>query len=63
VNGKTVNQYLNEGEAQLYNEWIANDRRVRAVLAQVRAVAAKATELIMSEAANTQAPTPGFIAS
>jgi hypothetical protein len=53
VNGKTVNRRLNEGEAQLYNEWIANDRRVRALLAHMRAVAAKATELIMKEVANT----------
>lgn len=52
VNGKTVNRRLSEPEAQLYNEWIANDRQVRALLTQMRKVAAKATELIMNEAAH-----------
>lgn len=52
VNGKTVNRRLSERDAQLYNEWIANDRRVRALLTQMREVAAKATELIMKENAD-----------
>jgi hypothetical protein len=52
VNGKTVNRRLSAREAQLYNEWIANDRRVRALLSQMREVAAKATELIMKENAD-----------
>lgn len=51
VNGKTVNRRLSETEAQIYNEWIANDRQARALLAQMRKVAAKATELILEEAA------------
>ena len=50
VDGKTANRRLSEREAQLYNEWIANDRRVRALLAQMREVAAKAAELILREA-------------
>ncbi|MGH9111692.1 MAG: DUF6788 family protein [Acidimicrobiales bacterium] len=49
VNGKTVNRRLSEHDAQLYNQWIANDRQARALLAQMRQVAAKATELIMNE--------------
>ena len=49
VDGKTVNRRLTEQQAALYNEWIANDRHVRALLAQMRAVAAKATELILTE--------------
>ncbi len=48
--GKTVNRRLNQCEAELYNEWIGNDRQARAVLAKMRAVAAKATELILQEA-------------
>lgn len=52
VNGKTVNRRLSEHEAQLYNEWIANDRQVKALLAQMRQIAAEATELIMNEAAD-----------
>jgi hypothetical protein len=49
VNGKTVNRRLSEREAALYSEWIENDRRARALLAQMREIAAKATELILAE--------------
>jgi hypothetical protein len=55
VDGKTVNRRLSEREAELYSEWIANDRRLRGVIDQMRKVAAAATELIMKEAAKTQA--------
>ncbi len=49
VNGKTVNRRLSEREATLYNEWIDNDRCAKALFAQMREVAAKATELIIEE--------------
>jgi Family of unknown function (DUF6788) len=49
VDGKTVNRRLSDREARLYNEWIANDRQVRALLGEMRNVAAKATELIIKE--------------
>ena len=49
VGGKTVNRRLSPGEAALYNEWIGNDRRVRTIVAQMREVAAKATDLILKE--------------
>lgn len=52
VNGKTVNRRLSEREAKLYNEWIANDRRARALLTQMRQIAAEATELIMRDSAD-----------
>ncbi|MGO9754012.1 MAG: DUF6788 family protein [Solirubrobacteraceae bacterium] len=51
VNGKTVTRQLNETEAGLYQEWIANDRQLRHVIAQMREVAAKATELKLKQAA------------
>jgi hypothetical protein len=50
VDGKTVTRRLNETEAQLYQEWISNDRQLRALINQMRQEAAKATELIMKEA-------------
>jgi hypothetical protein len=50
VNGKTVTKRLTANEAQLYQEWIGNDRRIRALLAQIRKVDAKATELLLKEA-------------
>ena len=36
----------------LYSEWIANDRRVRAIIAQMREVAAKAQQLMLEQAAS-----------
>jgi len=51
VDGKTVNRRLTEHEARLYNEWIANDRHARALLAKMRDIAAKAADLIVKEEA------------
>jgi hypothetical protein len=53
VNGKTVNRRLNDREARLYSEWIANDRQARALLAEMREVAAQATDLIIQQDAIT----------
>ena len=50
VDGKTVNRRLTAREAELYQEWIANDRHLRAIIERMREVAAKATELILEEA-------------
>ena len=49
VDDKTVNRKFSEHEARRYQEWIANDRHVRQLLAQMRAVAARATQLLLSE--------------
>ena len=48
VAGKTVNKRLGEEEAALYQEWIANDRRARALIEELRSVANEAIELILS---------------
>jgi hypothetical protein len=53
--GKTVNRRLTPREAELYQEWIGNDRRLRAVIDQMREVAAEATELILAEARTAEA--------
>jgi hypothetical protein len=50
VNGKTVTKRLTAKEAQLYEEWIGNDRRIKTLLNQIRKVDAKATELLLKEA-------------
>jgi len=55
IDGKTVTRRLTETEADLYQQWIDNDRQLRALIDRMRKVAAKATELIMKEAATTQA--------
>jgi hypothetical protein len=49
VDGKTVNKRLSEREARLYEQWISNDRKVRALLSEMREVAAKAQALILAE--------------
>jgi hypothetical protein len=49
VDGKTVNRRLSPREAELYTEWITNDRQARALLTRMRELAAKATELIIEE--------------
>lgn len=50
-NGKTVTRRLSASEAKLYTEWIANDRRMRRLITQMRQVAAKAGELKIKQAA------------
>jgi len=50
VNGKTVTRRLTDQEAKLYQEWIANDRRMRRLIKQMRQIAAKAGELKIKEA-------------
>ncbi len=52
LNGKTVTRRLTDREAELYQAWIANDRQLRAVIGQMRQVAAKAGELIIAEVAD-----------
>lgn len=49
INGKTVTRRLSPPEAELYQEWIANDRRHRAIVANMREVAAKATDLLLKQ--------------
>lgn len=51
-NGKTVTRRLSPHEAELYKEWIDNDRQLRRILQQMRQVAVKAVELKLKEAAN-----------
>jgi alkanesulfonate monooxygenase SsuD/methylene tetrahydromethanopterin reductase-like flavin-dependent oxidoreductase (luciferase family) len=53
VGGKTVTRRLSAHEAELYQEWIANDRRMRHLIGQMRQVAAKAGELKIKQGAPT----------
>ena len=49
MGGKTVNRRLTPSEAALYREWIGNDRQVRALIAEMREVAAQAQQLMLEE--------------
>ena len=49
-NGKTVTRRLNAAEAELYKEWIDNDRQLRRILQQMRQLAVKAAQLKLEQA-------------
>jgi len=53
IDGKTVTRRLTAQEATMYKEWIANDRRMRKLIQQMRQVATKAGELKIKEVAGT----------
>lgn len=55
VDGKTITRRLSQTEAELYQEWIDNDRQLRALTAQMREVAAEATSLILQRATQKRA--------
>ena len=55
VDGKTVNRRLRPEEAELFREWIANERRLRAMLDELHALAAVATDLIIEKGRRAEA--------
>jgi len=48
VAGKTVTRRLTSREAALYREWIANNRRLRQLITQMRQISTRAAELILT---------------
>lgn len=57
VAGRTVTRRLSDAEAARYTEWIANDRRLRRTVAQLRELAEQAREIILAaEQASGSAP-------
>jgi hypothetical protein len=54
VDGKTITRRLSQNEVDLYQRWIDNDREFRSLIAQMREVAAQATELILKDAKDQQ---------
>jgi hypothetical protein len=55
VAGKTVNRRLTEAEAAEYQEWIANDRRLRSLIDELRTVAQEVIELTLADVRNSRA--------
>ena len=47
VRGKTVTRRLSEDQARLYREWIANRRRLLAIVAEMEEVSRQAAELLL----------------
>lgn len=48
VAGRTVNRRLSEEDAAAYSQWIANDRRLRAVVDELRSVGQEVIELTLA---------------
>lgn len=49
--GKTVSRRLNEPEADLYRQWIANRRRLERIVAEMEALSTAASEILLRRAA------------
>lgn len=58
IAGKTVSRRLNQDEAELYQGWIANRRRLEQLLAQMEEVSAAAAELLLRQAGTSSPPRP-----
>ncbi len=57
VAGRTVTRRLSNAEAARYTEWIANDRRLRRTVKEMREVADRAREIVLAaEQASGSAP-------
>ncbi|MDQ3575658.1 MAG: hypothetical protein M3378_08450 [Actinomycetota bacterium] len=50
VGGRTITRRLDEAEAELYREWIANGRRLAAIVAQMEKVSGDAAQLLLRQA-------------
>jgi hypothetical protein len=55
--GKTVTRKLDDRQAQLYQEWIANRRRLLAVVAEMEEVSHQAAEILLARSPQTMSPT------
>lgn len=55
VGGKTVSRRLTEAEADLYQGWIANRRRIEQLIAQMEQTSALAGDLLLRQAAASNA--------
>jgi hypothetical protein len=53
VAGKTISRRLNQPEADLYRQWIANRRRLEQIITEMETLSAVAGEILLR-----QAPTP-----
>ena len=56
VAGKTVSRRLNEPEAELYRQWIANRRRLEQIITKMETLSAAAGEILLRQAASPKPP-------
>jgi len=53
IAGKTISRRLNEREAKLYRTWIANRKRLEAIITEMEKVSADAGEILLHQTAVT----------
>ncbi|MGI8937486.1 MAG: DUF6788 family protein [Iamia sp.] len=58
VAGKTVSRRLNEREAELYRDWIANKRRLERIVTEMEKISAAAGEILLRQPATAKPPGP-----
>jgi len=56
IAGKTVSRRLTQAEAELYQGWIANRRRLEQVIVQMEEISAAAGELLLPQAGASSPP-------
>jgi len=56
VKGKTTSRRLNEAEATLYREWIANQRHLNEIITEMQNISAKSAEILLRHAHTPSQP-------
>jgi len=54
VGGKTITRRLTQDQARLYQQWIANRRRISELLARMEQVSGRAAEILLRDTAHTR---------
>jgi hypothetical protein len=57
VAGKTINRTVTEEEVPLYQQWIANRRRLRQIIAEIEKVSNHAIEILLKQVSTTSPQT------
>ena len=57
VAGKTISRTVTNDQAPLYQEWIANRRRLRQIIAEMEDVSQQATQVLLQEASTSPTTT------
>jgi hypothetical protein len=50
VAGKTINRTVTEEQVPLYQEWIANRRRLRQIVTEIEKISEQATQILLQQA-------------
>src|SRR5215472_11150002 len=58
IAGRTVSRHLSEPQARLYQEWVANRRRLTSIISEIEEVSAQATEILIQQARTACRPEP-----